>query len=263
MKTKKGNRVTRVFELLLGRYGERKALSVVIVAIIICIVIMVIAFLYPKTPSDISLNLSLIGVSVAIFGLLISAYFSYKHSKEYSSYIREFRGYMTNLDELLIKAAEIIEEAESSIKIAVDFFGIGSITAKRGHSEYIASLYKMANKDEKKVKVKIIVLTPEEARMRTEKEFPSWAKDKPEKITEILDVDKKLGKEMGSMGIKIKYHRDISFHLFLIDDKKALFYMEEPVKESERKTIGYVTEDPRMLAVLQEMFKRIDCFRSN
>lgn len=45
---------------------------------------------------------------------------------------------------------------------------------------------------------------------------------------------------------------------FIIDDKEALFYIEEPVKEKERKTVRYVTEYPRMLDVLIEMFKRID-----
>ena len=475
------NKIKSFKKLLVGEYGERKDFIVLIV-LIICIFAGFVAIgvgLYLKLLTYISLG----GLIVAVFGLIVSAYFTSKHGKEYSSYIREFRGYMTDLNELLTKAGEIIEGSKESIKIVTVWLGCGSVLAKVGHAAYIGSLYKKAAeekvkkeylfsissdfktdlnvflfsvgtemgeelnkgsipeklknelepkgvplpgnpiarkkddgwvicdektketyciivrkedgklniykniserclfsidgafveenlnkcviskdlKDEFKTKeiplsenatirkekadnkweitngeeiyiikkeegelniysdlnrifeknkcqlsknatisrvnkneweisdgkkectiresgnhlniykngkfeITVITLPPEIARKRTEEEFPISNKAKPGYIDEIVENDKTIGKIMKKLRIKIKYHDRVQFHVFIVDDEKALFYMEEPVKEKEEavkekdkfKIVGYVTKDPRMVDVLIQMFKRMD-----
>ena len=248
------NLKNQIYEFLVGKYGERKDLIVLYTVVIISLITIKTVDLIFRLSTSISLLSFLIGV----IALMLSTYFTYKHSIEYRSYIREFRGYMTDLNELLKKAGEIIEGAKKSIKIAVDFFGIGSVTAKEGHVAYKGSLYKMAQIEE--ITITVIVLSQQKAKERTEEEFPTRAIKNPNFIKEIVTNDIKIGKQMNSMGIETKSHDSIPFHLFIVDDKKALFYIEEPVKENKgkRKTVGYVTEDPRMLDVFKELFKRID-----
>lgn len=125
-----------------GEYGEYTNLIIFIFVLILYIFFVVMSYLkFIKLPEEVKTTS---GIIVGFIGLMVSIISSYKTGKEYSSYIREFRGYITSLDELLIKAGEIIGEAEESVKIGVEYFGVGSVTAPSGHSECIGSLYKKA-----------------------------------------------------------------------------------------------------------------------
>jgi hypothetical protein len=252
-----------LYKRVTGDYGEYTGFIVLILAVIIDIIIMfILSFKIFNLSPDITTNA---GISISIIGLSVSAFFSFKYAEEYRSYIKEFRGYITDLDDLLKKASELIEKAEDSIEIAVEFFGIGSATAPIGHDAYIGSLIKMAHarkkRDQnKKIDITVIALSDEEAKRRTEVEFPTKTITEPSFISQVLEKDKKICDSMKHEGIKAKHHNSIPFQLFIIDDKKALFYIGTRVKENggERKTIGYVTEDSRMIDVLRQLFKNID-----
>jgi hypothetical protein len=200
-----------------------------------------------------------VGTIFGICGMISAIFFGYWTIKSYRESARtykELRSHIYTFDDLLLELAELTKATGKYIKILVDVPSYGHISARESFKEYWDTLMGKAIHD---VDIEIVSLNDDSLSKLYDFYFESETEDK---IAGYLGECKKFSRSLQEYNAKLYTVDDVIMHIFIFDgDKAVVSFQDYPLLEeapiSKASTIGFETEDKRMIIFFEKIFEEV------
>lgn len=199
------------------------------------------------------MDIAVFSFIITVLSLWIAVYFgryalhSYQESKEY---MREYRGFLLNFEDTVYAISENIDQAEKSIKILLDTPRYGELTEPTAFKRYWGNLLKKAGQG---LDIEITFFSDEKLIKLCALQFPNKSDEEKKKI---IQEDAPLIKTLESLGVKLFRNDSIPLHIFIFDNKKAVFALQD-IEEGHVISLAFVTEDRKLTDFLIRTYSGI------